>query len=167
MQPGMHSSGHKIAANTQCEAVGTIEVRIVQTDLEVRECFEIRHEVFVTEQRLFPDTDSDDYDHTAIHIAAVADDHIVGTVRCYERRPGIWYGGRLAVLREFRTGKVGTLLVQKAVQTMRENLEVRRFLATIQIQNVRFFEKLGWWSLGPPRLLKGMKHQLMEIGVRA
>jgi len=165
MQPGMPSSRHKEATNLQSEAVGTIDVGIVQTETEIRECLNIRHVVFVTEQRLFPDTDRDDHDDTAIHIAAVADDRIIGTVRCYERRPGLWYGGRLAVLEEHRTGRVGTLLVQKAVQTMREKPEVNRFLATIQIQNVRFFEKLGWWSLGRPRLLNGKKHQLMEIGV--
>jgi putative N-acetyltransferase (TIGR04045 family) len=167
MQAGIQSSRHKEAASLQAEAVGTIHVGIVRTAADIQQCLEIRHEVFVTEQRLFPDSDRDDYDDTAIHIAAVAYKRIVGTVRCYERHPGLWYGGRLAVLREFRTGRVGTLLVQKAVQTMRENPDVQRFLATIQIQNVRFFEKLGWWSLGPPRLLNGRKHQLMEIGVRS
>jgi predicted GNAT family N-acyltransferase len=66
----------------------------------------------------------------------------------------------------FRAGSVGTLLVRKAVQTMWETPEVKQFLATIQIQNVPFFERLGWRCLGRPFQMNEMEHQLMESFLR-
>ena len=84
-------------------------------------------------------------------------------VRCYRHRGGTWYGGRLAVRPEYRTGvNIGALLVRKAVELMRARPDVKRFLATVQFQNVRFFQRLGWLRLGKPFLLQGRKHQLME-----
>lgn len=139
-----------------------VSVRVVATQEELKECFSLRHQVFVVEQGIFSDTDLDEFDKGAVHLVAIVDGAIVGTVRCYKHSPGLWYGGRLAVRRGFRSGSVGTRLVRKAVQTMRETPNVKRFLATIQIQNVQFFEHLGWRCLDRPFQLNRIEHQLME-----
>jgi putative N-acetyltransferase (TIGR04045 family) len=87
---------------------------------------------------------------------------VVGVVRCYPTHGGIWYGGRLAVHRDHRTGQLGALLVKKAVETVRARSDVRRFLATIQLQNVGFFRRLGWVRVGHVVRLHGRPHQVME-----
>ena len=84
-------------------------------------------------------------------------------MRCYHHRGGVWFGGRLAVRREFRSGvNIGAMLVRKAVSLMTERGDVRRFLASIQIQNVRFFQRLGWVRMGKTFVMNGLKHQIME-----
>jgi putative N-acetyltransferase (TIGR04045 family) len=95
-------------------------------------------------------------------VVALVGGRVVGVVRCYPARNGIWYGGRLAVLREHRTGQVGALLVKKAVELMQARGDVRRFLATIQLQNVGFFRRLGWVRVGRVVQLHGLPHQVME-----
>lgn len=137
-------------------------VRIATTPDEIAACLQIRRRVFVEEQGIFTGSDLDDYDERSIHIMASLDGRIVGTVRCYRRSGRLWYGGRLAVLPEYRVYNIGALLVRKAVETMRLNPEVSRFLATVQIQNVRFFKRLGWIPVGRSIYLKGVKHQVME-----
>ena len=166
MNPQITSHIDRDVTGPPSDTSGDVSVRTVTTDEERRECFNLRRQVFVVEQGLFQDTDVDEHDEGAVHLAAFVNGDLVGTVRCYKHSPGSWYGGRLAVRRGFRSGAVGTHLVRKAVQTMRETPDVSRFLATIQAQNVTFFERLGWRRLDRPFLLNGLEHQLMDIPMR-
>ena len=141
-----------------------IECRLVQNESEREECFAIRHTVFVEEQRLFDGTDRDEHDSKAVHIAAFQGGRIIGTVRVYEEKPGLWFGGRLAVLRGFR-GRAGRLLVEKAVEIVRGE-RAERFLAYIQMKNVPFFRRGGWVEAGEILDFHGSPHQLMEANVK-
>ncbi len=134
--------------------------RIAETEEELNAAYRIRHEIFVREQQLFQPTDRDGFDRQAIHIVAVADDEIVGTVRIYEQEKGTWYGGRLAVQKGFR-GRAGALLVKKAVETVRER-RAGRFLAYIQLPSVAFFKRNRWKPVGEVTHYHGAPHQLME-----
>ncbi|WP_428561410.1 MAG: MSMEG_0568 family radical SAM protein [Solidesulfovibrio sp. DCME] len=144
-----------------------VTLRVAASPDEFEEYLRLRHEVFVSEQGLFSDSDRDAHDATAIPIIALVGGKVAGVVRCYRHRGGVWYGGRLAVRAEFRGGvNIGALLVRKAVALMRARPDVRRFLATVQFQNVRFFERIGWVKLGKPFFLQGRKHQVMENKLR-
>ena len=46
-------------------------------------------------------------------------------------------------------------------QTMEQRADVQKFMASIQIQNVRFFRRLGWETLGRRFVLKGVRHWMM------
>lgn len=141
--------------------------KIVETEAERRGHFAVRHAVFVEEQALFEETDVDEHDDEAIHIVAVDRESgaVVGAVRCYEEGDGLWFGGRLAVLEDYRYNAipVGPRLVKFAERVVRRR-GCRRFLAYIQLQNVRFFERLGWRTVGEPVLHHGQPHQVMEAG---
>ena len=144
-----------------CEA--SVDIRQARTTDEIQAYMRLREDVFVVEQDIFHRTDRDRHDDSAIVIIAKVGDVIAGGVRCYPGRGGIWYGGRLAVDRKYRTtAYLGALLVKKAVETMRERGDVRRFLALVQLRNRRFFHRLGWRPLGKPFLLHGCQHQMME-----
>lgn len=144
-----------------------VTLRIAETPEEIEGYMGLRHAVFVSEQGLFPVTDRDRHDAGAIPIIALVAGRLAGVVRCYRHRGGVWYGGRLAVLPEFRSGvNIGALLVRKAVSLMQARPDVRRFLATVQWQNVRFFQRLGWTRLGKSFSMQGKKHQIMEKNLR-
>ena len=142
--------------------------RIVETDDELQQCFAVRHSVFVEEQRIFFETDQDEYDKNAIHIVAIDTNtgKVVGTVRCNETKDGIWYGARLAVAKEFRThpSLIGVKLSIIAEKTVADR-GAKRFLAYIQPNNVRFFERLNWRKLDQPVTHFGSIHQLMEASL--
>jgi putative N-acetyltransferase (TIGR04045 family) len=141
---------------------------VAVTPEEIAQYYQIRREVFVVEQGLFADSDLDAHDREAIAIIARIGDRVAGVVRCYHHRGGVWFGGRLAVRREFRNGvNLGALLVRKAAAVMEARDDVRRFLATVQVQNVRFFERLGWVRLGRTFVMYGRKHQTMEKRMHA
>ena len=142
--------------------------RIVDTEDELQQCFAVRHSVFVEEQRIFFETDQDEYDKNAIHIAAIDTNtgKVVGTVRCNETKGGIWYGARLAVAKEFRPhpSLIGVKLSKIAEKTVADR-GAKRFLAYIQPNNVRFFERLNWRKVDQPVTHFGSLHQLMEASL--
>lgn len=133
---------------------------------QLREYFALRKAVFVDEQRMFADSDRDACDARALHLVAIATsagvaDEVVGVVRIYEEAAGIWYGGRLAVAPRYRRCReVGKALTEAAVGSARA-LYARRFLATVQADNVAYFERHHFRML-EPMLLHGRPHALME-----
>jgi putative N-acetyltransferase (TIGR04045 family) len=136
------------------------------TSLLLQGYWQLRSAIFCEEQHLFETSDRDELDPVAYPIAAVhhgADHggHVVGVVRIVEPSPGLWYGGRLGVHQAFRRhNQIGKGLIWKAVTTA-NGWGCDRFLATVQIQNVRFFQRLHWSSIDELEI-KGISHHLME-----
>jgi putative N-acetyltransferase (TIGR04045 family) len=136
---------------------------------DVQAYFDLRHKIFVEEQGLFAgnatdnliSSEVDDLDAIAYPIIAQCQSQVVGVVRIYELQPRLWYGGRLGVhVDHRRAGKVGKGLIHQAVTTA-HGWGCDRFLATVQTQNVRFFQRLHWTSLEEVHLC-GLPHSLME-----
>jgi putative N-acetyltransferase (TIGR04045 family) len=134
--------------------------------------YRLRREIFALEQGLFADSDRDPYDAHATPIVAQGEiagmpDGVVGVVRIYRAGEGegdTWYGGRLGVSRAYRqvgaVGAVGTALITEAVSTA-HSWGCRRFLATVQQANVRYFEHHHFRPIEAIELL-GRPHALME-----
>jgi putative N-acetyltransferase (TIGR04045 family) len=140
--------------------------QLALANAEIGDYFNLRQQIFCEEQRLFGSHDRDALDERSYPIVAIAHtpnqaDQVVGVVRIYEQEPRLWYGGRLGVHSEFRrVGKIGKRLIQKAVTTA-NTWGCDRFLATVQLQNVRFFSRLHWDSLQEIEIL-GQPHHLMQ-----
>jgi putative N-acetyltransferase (TIGR04045 family) len=137
-------------------------VRLVGSSAELAGHYAVRRAVFVEAQRLFAD-DRDAHDASALHAVAVADGAVVGTVRLYPLQGSLWKGDRLAVLPGHR---FGAELVNFAVRTAGER-GGSRMVAQVQVANVRFFERLGWFKDGEPALYRGVMHQPMAIVLSA
>lgn len=130
---------------------------------EISAYFALRRAIFAEEQQIFDADDADDIDAIAYPIVAIAEAtrEVVGVVRIYETEPGVWYGGRLGTHRDYRKGwQIGKGLIYKAVTTA-NTWGCHQFLATVQLQNVRFFQRLHWRSLRELTLCD-RPHHLME-----
>jgi putative N-acetyltransferase (TIGR04045 family) len=137
------------------------QFQLAKTPAELQAYFSLRHSIFVEEQGVFATSDVDDLDAIAYPIIASKDSDVVGIVRIYESEPRLWYGGRLGVHPDHRrAAQVGKGLIYKAVTTA-NTWGCDRFLATVQLQNVRFFQRLHWNSLEELDLC-GLTHHLME-----
>lgn len=160
--------------------------KIARTREELAGYWALRRAIFCVEQGIFTDTDRDAIDEHAIPIVcetllAGMEDSVVGVVRIDEREPGVWYGSRLGVAADFRSvkkispgvamrnhqpvyrglGALGAGLIYKAVSTAHK-LGCREFLATVQHQNARFFQRLHWEPLEELQL-----HGLTHVRMRA
>ncbi|HSY22197.1 MAG TPA: MSMEG_0567/Sll0786 family nitrogen starvation N-acetyltransferase [Polyangiaceae bacterium] len=141
----------------------------IATDLwQLNAYYAVRRAIFAEEQGLFDRTDIDEHDAVATPIVATSHiagmlDEVVGAVRIYEseREPRTWFGGRLGVVPAYRSRRVvGTSLICAAVSTARA-WGAERFLATIQLQNVRYFEQHHFATIEPITVC-GAPHCLMQ-----
>ena len=144
------------------------EFKIITGVQDLEEYYKIRRDVFVIEQKIFSETDLDEYDEGAIHIAAIetSNGKMVGAVRCYNSEGNTWFGGRLSAIRGYRNGRVAYNLVRFAVKTVKSR-GCNKFLAYVQPQNVKFFERLSWNPIGDLITHEGKPHQLMEADLES
>ncbi len=125
------------------------QVKFATSRWERQQAHALRRAVFCEEQQLFKGDDRDGIDDRAIPIVAlsmlgVAADEIVGTVRIHEAEPGVWWGSRLAVARDFRTvGALGATLIRLAVSSAHA-MGCHTFLANVQSQNALLFRRMHW-----------------------
>lgn len=121
---------------------------------ELRAYRRLRRDVFVHEQELFADDDSDDRDldpRTVVLVARAPDGTVVGGVRLgpVDDGPdlGWWQGGRLVVSARARGPHgIGAALVRAACARA-EAEGALRFDATVQARNEVLFRRLGWRSV--------------------
>ena len=141
------------------------QFKLAHTQSEIAAYYTLRRKIFVEEQALFQHDDIDALDAIAHPIIAVEPDAlsptVLGIVRIYEPEPRLWYGGRLGTHPDYRRGwHIGKGLINQAVTTANA-WGCDRFLATVQIQNVRFFQRLHWDSLEEIEI-RGIAHHLMQ-----
>jgi putative N-acetyltransferase (TIGR04045 family) len=141
-----------------------LTVRVAESEADLAAHYLVRHSVFVEEQRIFHDTDQDEWDATAIHLVAEMGPLIVGAVRLYPLdEAGLWQGDRLAVLSDQRRNlRAGGPLVRAAVAEAGRR-GGHTMIASIQEPNVTFFQHLGWHRIGLMAPLHGLSHQRMAI----
>lgn len=143
-----------------------ITARVAREPWELSGYYRVRRTIFAEEQALFAGSDVDEHDRHATPIVACGQiagmpDDVVGVVRIYESEPGTWYGGRLGVCAEYRRrGSVGGALIWTAVTTAHAR-GCRRFFATVQEKNVRYFEHHHFRPL-ETLVVCGRPHALME-----
>lgn len=147
-------------------SVSRYSFKLATSPQEIVAYYNLRQAIFCQEQGLFAEDDEDDLDQVAYPIIAVdhqapPDQRIVGVVRIYETQPRLWYGGRLGVHPDYRrVGRIGKGLIHQAVTTA-NGWGCDRFLATVQLQNVRFFQRLHWATLNELVICEH-PHHLME-----
>jgi putative N-acetyltransferase (TIGR04045 family) len=167
MLDGVHPWGRPVRPALAVDVRARIATEAWELDGYYRE----RRAIFAEEQALFQGSDLDDHDAHATPIVATSQiagmpDDVVGVVRIFESEPNVWYGGRLGVCREYRRrGAVGAALIFTAVSSAHA-WGCRRFLATVQEQNVRYFEHHHFRPLERIELL-GRPHALMQADLAA
>ncbi|MEM6581330.1 MAG: MSMEG_0567/Sll0786 family nitrogen starvation N-acetyltransferase [Pseudomonadota bacterium] len=141
------------------------------SDWEVEQARQLRRRVFCDEQQIFKHDDRDAIDDRALTLVAMGSQggwhqQVVGTVRIHREPNDVWYGSRLAVDTDFRTeGQLGTALIRLAVSSAHA-VGCVRFLATVQRQNERLFQRLMWHTQDY-RTLFGHPHAVMEADLDA
>ncbi|MGJ8678269.1 MAG: MSMEG_0567/Sll0786 family nitrogen starvation N-acetyltransferase [Akkermansiaceae bacterium] len=163
--------------------------KIATTPHDIAGFHALRRRIFCDEQGVFQEDDRDEIDDkmTAIvckPLIAGMEENVIGVVRIDEREPGVWYGSRLGVAPEYRRvrrmspavsvrnkqpchaglGAIGASLIYKAVSTAHAS-GCHDFLATVQEQNARFFERLHWKPL-EKMVLHGRIHVKMRADLR-
>ena len=121
----------------------------------------IRIEVFVDEQGFLEEFDT--VDNRAIHFVAYDDfGEPMGTCRIFtEDSDKIYYLGRLAVLKKYRSMKIGSALLSEAEKVARGNGADYIQLHS-QVRAMQFYHKCGYMEFGGIELDEGCPHIWMK-----
>lgn len=126
------------------------------------EAVEIRENVFVKEQGF--EKEFDEIDEKAIHLV-MFDEHLqkpVVTCRIYKgSKPGEFILGRLAVISECRGMNLGSHMIQKAEEVVREK-GGKSISLHAQCRVRAFYEKLGFCGYGAEDEDEGCPHCWMK-----
>ena len=139
-----------------------ITIRAAKTTQDIDECFRIRDEVFIVEQRVPIDMERDEHDSEALHFIALTDGQPVGTARVVLRDNGTSAKiGRVAVYQSNRGSGIGRLLMA-AVEGSPDLEHVQNFLLDAQTHALRFYARLGYEAYGDEFMDAGIPHRHMK-----
>lgn len=105
----------------------------------------IREEVFVREQGFI--NEIDDLENSSFHLLYKYNNNYVACSRFYELKDGIYKLGRVAVLKEYRNKRIGTLMMESVFEYLR-SLGAKTIIVHSQIQAQEFYKKNGFIVTG-------------------
>ena len=139
----------------------TVRVRQISSKKGLARAFAIRVRVFVREQGVPREIESDRDDARAMHFLALVDGQAVGTARLVMHRRAAKIG-RMAVLKSHRGKGVGTKLLKRAVETAKRKRAGKIYLHA-QVAVVGFYERAGFRVVGPVFDEAGILHRKMIL----
>ena len=139
------------------------EVRPVRDSAERRACYDIRHAVFVEEQKVPLELERDEHDENdSLHFIALADGVPLGTGRLRFVADSAKVQ-RVAVLPVARgTGAGRALMLAMADYTARNGL-ARTVTLGAQVSALGFYERLGYEAVGEEFDDAGIPHREMRL----
>ena len=145
-------------------------VRLVRDQADRAAAYQVRFDVFVTEQLVPADLELDDLDETADHFVAFDDGRAVGAGRLVLEPPGfagadpelgtVAHLGRLAVRPETRGTALGVALVAE-IERRAAARGLRVVALSAQTHALGFYERLGYVAHGPVFDDAGLPHRWM------
>jgi predicted GNAT family N-acyltransferase len=122
--------------------------------------YALRHDVFVVEQGVPEELEVDEHDKAAIHLAAVSDGRVIGTLRIlrHGRTAKI---GRMAVSASSRKEGVGRALMEFAAATASRR-GAEEVILGAQLTAREFYRRLGYVEEGAVFDDAGIPHVMMR-----
>lgn len=140
-----------------------------------KECYTIREQVFVQEQKVPVEDELDEYDPKCLHFLISAspttqdDENAVNSVQHAATGrlvilPDNETGkiGRMAVLKEFRGSGVGKFLLKAIVDHAKNNIGLKKLTLGAQQHATKFYEKEGFVIHGDVFMDAGIPHLEMR-----
>jgi predicted GNAT family N-acyltransferase len=122
--------------------------------------FALRHEIFVVEQAVPPELERDEFDADAIHLVALRDDEVIGTLRIVRSGQHAKIG-RMAVRAAVRKSGVGSRLIQHA-EVVASQMGLKEIVLHAQLAAKGFYRRLGYSEVGDIFEEAGIPHVEMR-----
>ena len=144
-----------------------MELRIKHSDFEslsvyqLYDILKLRSEVFVVEQTCVYQ-DMDDADQDAIHVWGSDNKNIVTYARIKPKKNAVSIG-RVVTSSKYRGKGLGQETMTYCLQLCKENWPEKEIELSSQKYLVKFYENLGFGTIGEPYLEDGIPHIAMKL----
>jgi predicted GNAT family N-acyltransferase len=135
--------------------------KLVTSDVELPEAFEVRRQVFVREQGISEDLVFDGHDKEALHMVVKDGERVIGSARVQFLADNQAKLERMAILKRYRRKGIGRemLLFLNAVW---KDKHVQQVIIHAQFEVVPFYKLCGFDEFGLPFQEAGIKHVKMR-----
>ena len=131
---------------------------------ELYDILYLRNEVFVIEQECAY-LDTDYKDQKALHICGYAENRLIAYCRVFDA--GIYFPeaaiGRVVVDKQYRKYGYGKFLMEKAIETVKNEYKTDTIVISGQSYLLRFYEGLGFKKISEEYMEAGIPHVRMKL----
>ena len=131
---------------------------------DIYNILQLRSEVFVVEQNCVYQ-DIDDKDQYALHILLKKDDNLIGYSRIFKR--GDYFKeasiGRVLIKKQERNNRYGSLLMELSIRAIKDYFKENIVKISAQTYLKKFYNELGFDSIGDEYLEDGIPHTAMLL----
>jgi len=135
--------------------------QLVDNGADLARALEVRRAVFVEEQGVAQDVESDGLDAEALHLIVSHRGLAVGTARVRFPGPGTAKIERMAVLSEYRHRGVGLEILSFLTAELKGR-RVKTIMLHAQYPVIAFYESAGYHAAGAPFIEAGIRHVEMR-----
>ncbi|GAA0336959.1 GNAT family N-acetyltransferase [Bacillus carboniphilus] len=137
-----------------------MEVRVVNTEQELKDAFEVRKVVFVDEQNVPFEEEMDEYDETATHLVLYHEGVPSGAGR-FRVVEGIGKVERICVLSSLRGHGAGKAIMRK-IEEVAKDQGISSLKLNAQTHAIPFYESLGYEVISDEFMDAGIPHKTMK-----
>jgi len=141
--------------------MGKLSYKLVTSDRELKEAFEVRKRVFAEEQGIPEDLELDGHDRETLHVVVKDGERVIGTARVLFLATSQAKIERMAVLKPFRRKGIGRGIICYLDEELR-NRKVEQVVLHAQYPVVAFYKSCGFEELGSTFWEAGIKHIKMQ-----
>ncbi len=141
--------------------MGKLSYKLVASDGELKEAFEVRKKVFVEEQGIAENLELDEHDRGALHVVVKDRERVIATARVLFLANNQAKIERMAILKPFRLKGIGRKLIYYLNEELR-NRQIEQVVLHAQCTVVDFYKSCGFEKSGSPFWEAGIKHIKME-----
>ncbi len=116
-----------------------------RNDENLKDCYSVREEVFIKEQRFTEEFD--DIDYNCYHVVFYDQQKSIATGRLFIDENGKYTLGRICVLSAYRKKRYGQQVIH-ALETMAKQLGAKETHLGAQLDAKEFYKKLGYCEHG-------------------
>lgn len=139
----------------------SLDVKKIESDLELDQAFEIRRQVFVQEQGVPAEMEIDEEENNSVHFLARLHGEPIGTCRMRWYEPQVAKAERVAVVADGRGTGAGRELML-AIEEYARKKGARKIILSAQTHAIPFYEKLGYEAEGEIYQDAGIDHRNMQ-----
>lgn len=141
--------------------MGKLSYKLVASNRDLKEAFEVRKRVFTEEQGIPEDIEFDNHDREALHMVVKDGERVIGTARVLFLTTNQAKIERMAILKPFRHRGIGGRIISFLNEELK-NRHVEEVVLHAQYSVVAFYKSCGFRELGLPFCEVGIKHIQMQ-----
>lgn len=134
-------------------------VKIVNNPQQLEDAFQIRHTVFMVEQQVDVESETDEHDQTATHFVLYDDQTPIGAGR-FRVVDGTGKIERICVLSSLRKSGAGALIME-SIEDYAKNTDILTVKLNAQKHAIGFYERIGYEIISEEFMDAGIPHRTM------